>query len=162
MEPLEIKSQINIEQEMKTAYLDYSMSVIVGRALPDVRDGLKPVHRRVLFGGDNYSAEWHEEAAKRGLPIMEDSVAAFPVLTQKKNVELFRKYGVLSKVELESRAHIAVEKFVKQLAIEADTMVAMGRTMILPAAVRHQKLLADAVTATGTRNSCRSSSIARS
>jgi len=49
MEPQEIKSQINIEQEMKTSYLDYSMSVIVGRALPDVRDGLKPVHRRILY-----------------------------------------------------------------------------------------------------------------
>ncbi len=49
MEQQEIKSQINIEQEMKTAYLDYSMSVIVGRALPDVRDGLKPVHRRILY-----------------------------------------------------------------------------------------------------------------
>lgn len=49
MEPQEIKSLINIEQEMKTAYLDYSMSVIVGRALPDVRDGLKPVHRRILY-----------------------------------------------------------------------------------------------------------------
>ena len=42
--------QINIEEEMKSAYIDYSMSVIVSRALPDVRDGLKPVHRRVLFG----------------------------------------------------------------------------------------------------------------
>ena len=41
---------INIEDQMKTAYIDYSMSVIVSRALPDVRDGLKPVHRRVLFG----------------------------------------------------------------------------------------------------------------
>ena len=49
MEPQEIKTQVNIEQEMKTAYLDYSMSVIVGRALPDVRDGLKPVHRRILY-----------------------------------------------------------------------------------------------------------------
>jgi DNA gyrase subunit A len=49
MEPQELKSQINIEQEMKTSYLDYSMSVIVGRALPDVRDGLKPVHRRILY-----------------------------------------------------------------------------------------------------------------
>jgi DNA gyrase subunit A len=49
MDPQEIKSLINIEQEMKTAYLDYSMSVIVGRALPDVRDGLKPVHRRILY-----------------------------------------------------------------------------------------------------------------
>src|SRR3989339_1971493 len=42
--------KINIEEQMKTAYIDYSMSVIVSRALPDVRDGLKPVHRRVLFG----------------------------------------------------------------------------------------------------------------
>ena len=42
--------KINIEEEMKSAYIDYSMSVIVSRALPDVRDGLKPVHRRVLFG----------------------------------------------------------------------------------------------------------------
>src|SRR5688500_16530689 len=41
--------KVNIEEQMKTAYIDYSMSVIVGRALPDVRDGLKPVHRRVLF-----------------------------------------------------------------------------------------------------------------
>jgi DNA gyrase subunit A len=49
MEPQEIRSQVNIEQEMKTSYLDYSMSVIVGRALPDVRDGLKPVHRRILY-----------------------------------------------------------------------------------------------------------------
>jgi len=41
---------INIEEEMKSAYIDYSMSVIVGRALPDARDGLKPVHRRILYG----------------------------------------------------------------------------------------------------------------
>jgi len=41
---------VNIEEQMKTAYIDYSMSVIVGRALPDVRDGLKPVHRRILHG----------------------------------------------------------------------------------------------------------------
>lgn len=44
--------KINIEEEMKSSYIDYSMSVIVSRALPDVRDGLKPVHRRVLFGMD--------------------------------------------------------------------------------------------------------------
>ena len=44
---------INIEEEMKTAYIDYSMSVIVSRALPDVRDGLKPVHRRILYDMSN-------------------------------------------------------------------------------------------------------------
>jgi len=42
--------KVNIDEEMKSSYIDYSMSVIVSRALPDVRDGFKPVHRRVLFG----------------------------------------------------------------------------------------------------------------
>src|SRR6201992_2759216 len=59
--------QINIEEQMKTAYIDYSMSVIVGRALPDVRDGLKPVHRRILFGMNelgNNSNKPHKKAAR--------------------------------------------------------------------------------------------------
>src|SRR6188768_2108785 len=48
--PLEVHVPVDIEEEMKRSYLDYAMSVIIGRALPDVRDGLKPVHRRVLYG----------------------------------------------------------------------------------------------------------------
>ena len=58
--------KINIENEMKSAYIDYSMSVIVSRALPDVRDGLKPVHRRVLFGMNemgNTSDKPHKKSA---------------------------------------------------------------------------------------------------
>src|SRR5688500_11757244 len=50
MDSLIERNQINIEDEMRRSYLDYAMSVIIGRALPDVRDGLKPVHRRILFG----------------------------------------------------------------------------------------------------------------
>src|SRR5687767_1828724 len=50
MDSLIDRNQINIEDEMRTSYLDYAMSVIIGRALPDVRDGLKPVHRRILYG----------------------------------------------------------------------------------------------------------------
>src|SRR3979411_1403493 len=49
-EKIQATTPVDIEAEMRSAYLQYSMSVIVGRALPDVRDGLKPVHRRVLFG----------------------------------------------------------------------------------------------------------------
>ena len=58
---------VNIEEQMKTSYIDYSMSVIVGRALPDVRDGLKPVHRRVLFGMNelsNYSNKAYKKSAR--------------------------------------------------------------------------------------------------
>jgi glutamine synthetase len=105
-------------------------------------------HKRVCFDGDNYAPEWHKEAARRGLPHLRDSVEAFPVLKAKKTIDLFKKYGVLTKAEVESRYHIAVEKYVKQLDIEAEMMITMTRTMILPAAIRHQTLLAAAITAT--------------
>jgi len=105
-------------------------------------------HKRVIFDGDNYSEEWHTEAERRGLPNLRDSVAAFGVLRDKKNMELFRKYGVLTQAELDSRTHIAVEKYVKQLGIEAETMVSMARNQVLPAALQHQQRLAGAIAAT--------------
>ena len=61
--------QVNIEEQMKTAYIDYSMSVIVGRALPDVRDGLKPVHRRILFAMDNLGLR-HNRPFKKSATIV--------------------------------------------------------------------------------------------
>ncbi|MEO5800130.1 MAG: glutamine synthetase III [Gemmatimonadales bacterium] len=105
-------------------------------------------HKRVVFDGDGYSPDWHDEAERRGLPHFRESVDAFPVLKSKKTVELFKKYGVLTKSEVDSRHHIAVEKYVKQLVIEAETMVSIARTQILPAGLRHQKLLAETITAT--------------
>ncbi|HXE57945.1 MAG TPA: glutamine synthetase III [Gemmatimonadales bacterium] len=117
-------------------------------AVLEVLQKLIKQHKRVIFDGDNYSPEWHAEAERRGLPILKDSVSAFPVITARKNVELFRKYGVLSKAELESRANIAVEKYVKQLTIEAETAASIARGHILPAALRHQELVASALSAT--------------
>ncbi len=105
-------------------------------------------HKRVIFDGDNYSQEWHKEAAKRGLPHLRDSVDALATLRSKVNADLFKKYGVLSKSELDSRTFVAYEKYNKQLTIEAETMISMGRTMILPAALRHQALMAEAVSRT--------------
>ncbi|MBA3445930.1 MAG: glutamine synthetase III [Gemmatimonadales bacterium] len=105
-------------------------------------------HKRVIFDGDNYSEEWHAEARDRGLPNLKDSVEAFGVLRARKNVDLFRKYGVLTKAEHDSRTHIMVEKYIKQLAIEAETMVSIARGQVLPAALRHQQRMAEAVAAT--------------
>ena len=105
-------------------------------------------HKRVIFDGDNYSEEWHAEAHDRGLPNLKDSVEAFGVLRARKNVDLFRKYGVLTKAEHDSRTHIMVEKYIKQLAIEAETMVSIARGQVLPAALRHQQRMAEAVAAT--------------
>ncbi|MGN6390982.1 MAG: glutamine synthetase III family protein [Gemmatimonadales bacterium] len=105
-------------------------------------------HKRVIFDGDNYSEEWHAEAGRRGLPNLKDSVEAFQVLKAKKNSDLFRKYGVLSRSEYESRIHIAIEKYVKQIGIEAETMVTIAKSQILPAALEHQRRVADAVAST--------------
>ena len=105
-------------------------------------------HKRVIFDGDNYSEEWHAEAERRGLPNLKDSVAAFGVLRAKKNIDLFKKYGVLSRAEHDSRTHIAIEKYIKQLGIEAETMVSMARNQILPAALQHQQRTAEAIAAT--------------
>jgi DNA gyrase subunit A len=55
---------INIEEEMRRSYLDYSMSVIIGRALPDVRDGLKPVHRRILYGMQEMGLQFNKKYTK--------------------------------------------------------------------------------------------------
>jgi glutamine synthetase len=105
-------------------------------------------HKRVIFDGDNYSEEWHAEAARRGLPNLKDSVESFHELGNRKNWELFKKYGVLGKAEYDSRVHIAIEKYVKQLGIEAETMVMMAKSQILPAALEHQRRVAETVAAT--------------
>jgi glutamine synthetase len=105
-------------------------------------------HKRVIFNGDGYDVAWHKDAAKRGLPNLRDSVSAFPVMTDKKNVDVFKKFKVLSKTEVASREHIFVEKYIKQVTIEAETAALMARTLILPAAIRQQTELSEAVAAT--------------
>jgi glutamine synthetase len=107
-------------------------------------------HKRVLFDGDNYDQSWHTEAERRGLPNLRNTADALPVLKARKNVELFKRFKVLSKTEVDSRAHIFAEKYCKQVLIEAETMVSMANTQILPSAVRHQIELAEAVTATAS------------
>jgi glutamine synthetase len=105
-------------------------------------------HKRVLFDGDGYTKEWHDEAAKRGLPNHRESVSALSVIDAKKNVDLFKRFRVLTKQEVESRQHILLEKYIKQVMIEGETALVMAKTQILPAAIRQQTELAEAVAAT--------------
>jgi glutamine synthetase len=105
-------------------------------------------HKRVIFHGDNYSSEWHEEAARRGLPNLRNSVEAIPAFKSKEAVALFKRRKVLTKPEVESRASIYTDKYIKQVRIEAETMLSMARTTIYPAGVRYQTELAGAVAAT--------------
>ncbi len=114
----------------------------------DVLKKLIKQHKRVVFNGDGYSAAWHKEAERRGLPHLRDSVDALPVFKSKKATDLMSRYKVLTKAETESRAYIFLEKYAKQVTIEAETMLGMARTMILPAALAHQHRLAETVSAT--------------
>jgi glutamine synthetase len=138
----------HIAGELETAIGGKATEAKLQSAVVTVLKQLIHTHKRVIFDGDNYSEEWHAEAERRGLPNLKDSVQAFAVLRDKKNAELFRKYGVLSQAELDSRTHIAVEKYIKQIGIEAETMVSMARNQILPAALLHQQRTAAAVAAT--------------
>ncbi len=105
-------------------------------------------HKGVLFDGDNYAESWISEAEKRGLPNLTDSVSAIERLMSDGCVAVFGKYKVLSKPELESRHYIFLEKYAVQIRIEADQMIQIARTMILPSAVRQQRELGEATTAT--------------
>jgi DNA gyrase subunit A len=67
---------VNIEEELKSSYLDYAMSVIVGRALPDVRDGLKPVHRRVLYAMNVLGNDWNK-AYKKSARVVGDVIGKY-------------------------------------------------------------------------------------
>ncbi len=90
-------------------------------------------HRRVIFNGNGYTAEWEEEAAKRGLPNKKNSPAALPALIEPKNIALMEDFGVLTKVEMESRYEVEMEHYSKIINIEALTMLEMARKQLLPA-----------------------------
>ena len=90
-------------------------------------------HRRVIFNGNGYSAEWEAEAAKRGLPNKKNTPAALPALIDPKNIALMEEFGVLTKVEMESRYEVELEHYSKVINIEALTMLEMARKQLLPA-----------------------------
>jgi glutamine synthetase len=101
-------------------------------------------NKRIIFDGDNYAPEWHDEAEKRGLYNLRSTPEALPWLVNKGTVALFKKYGVLSKRELESRHEVFLEQYAVKLNIEAETAASIARTQILPAAVRHMNELREA------------------
>ena len=104
-------------------------------------------HQRIVFNGDGYSDEWVKEAARRGLPNIKSMVEAAATLTTDKAVRLFEKFGIFTRVELESREEITYETYSKSINIEARTMIDMARKQILPAVIRYTKSLADTVIA---------------
>lgn len=104
-------------------------------------------HSRIIFNGDGYSQEWVEEAARRGLPNITNTVDAIQYYTDEKFVKVFEKQGVLSRTELQARQEVEYECYSKEINIESRTMVSMARKQIIPAVIGYKKDLAEAINA---------------
>lgn len=114
-------------------------------ALQAVLQGIIKKHKRILFDGDNYTAEWHKEAKKRGLPNLKNTPESLKVLIEKDVLAMFVKYGVFTEKELRSRYEVYQHTYDQTVAIEAGVAVTMAKTQILPAALCYEGMLADIV-----------------
>ncbi len=103
------------------------------------------VIKPVLFNGDNYSADWEKEAAKRGLPNKKTSSESLRDMVTEKSLSLFEKFRVLSPVELKSRYTIRIERYCKEIDIEAATMINMVQNHVLPSALNYQRIVASSI-----------------
>lgn len=102
-------------------------------------------HERIVFSGNGYSQEWVDEATRRGLPNIKTMVEAIPHLTTDKTVNLFEKFGVFTRTELESRAEINYETYAKAINIEARAMIDIASKHIIPAVIKYITSLATSV-----------------
>ena len=104
-------------------------------------------NKRIIFNGNNYSAEWEKEAGKRGLLNLKNTVDALPQLVTKEVVDIFEKYKVLNSRELHARYEVMVEQYNKTVNVEGQLMVLMASRYILPAAFEYQKRVGQSVAA---------------
>ena len=124
--------------------LDYISDYIEGKddldkALNEVLKKILKEHKAIIFNGNNYAPEWVEEAESRGLLNLKSSAEALPHYTDEKNIKLFEKHGVYTKLELESRKEILLEKYCQTINIEALTMLEMVKKDIIPAICNYSK-----------------------
>ncbi len=113
-----------------------------------IRDIIKRImneHGRIVFNGNNYSAEWVEEAKRRGLLNLPTTVDCLELLDSPENIALFERNGVFTEEEIRSRKDILIENYSKQIAIEANTMLDMAEKDVLPAVTTYERELADTV-----------------
>ena len=127
----------DLQEAMKKSTMEKALAKVLKTRLKECRN--------IIFNGDGYSDEWQKEAKKRGLLNLKTTPDALPLLKEKKNVDLFKKYKVLNKKELESRLEIWTEQYITTRTIEVDTIESIAKTMIFPAAVRYISELGEAV-----------------
>ena len=102
-------------------------------------------HKRIIFNGNGYSKEWEEEAKKRGLSNLKTTPEALAKFVTEKNINVFEKYGVFTRAEIEARCEIFLENYCKVIAIEALTMISMVNRKILPSSLKYEKLLSELI-----------------
>ena len=128
--------------------LDYISDYLEGKddldkALNEVLKKILKEHKAIIFNGNNYAPEWVVEAESRGLLNLKSSAEALPHYTDEKNIKLFEKHGVYTKLELESRKEILLEKYCQTINIEALTMLEMVKKDIIPAICNYSKDLTE-------------------
>lgn len=129
-----------LDKTVEEEGLEKSLAKVLRKSFSESKD--------IIFNGDGYSDAWEKEAEKRGLLNLRSTADALPKLTDKKNLDLFNRFNILSEREVYSRQEIWAEQYVTTLNIEIDTTEAMARTMIFPAAVRYINELSETVRST--------------
>ena len=114
-------------------------------AVHDLIRDLMTRHRRIVFNGNGYSQEWVEEAERRGLPNLRAGIDAVESLRSEKAIELFEKFGVYTRSELESRAEIEYDSYAKTIHIEARAMLNISGKQLIPAVIRYTTRLAESI-----------------
>ena len=115
----------------------------IAKAVQDILADTLKAHGRIIFNGNNYSQEWVAEAEHRGLLNLRTTADAMHAFATEKNVALFKRFGVYNHSEVVSRKDILLENYTKLIAIEANTMIDMARTQIIPAGFRYGEALAE-------------------
>jgi glutamine synthetase len=131
-----------IATELEKAVGTDSNPATLNTAVQKLLQKIMKEHKAIIFNGDNYTAEWHAEAERRGLPNLRNTVDVLPHLVDKDICELFEKYQVLSEREVHSRCEIYLERYVKDINTESLLVLSIAKQMVLPAAYRYQGELA--------------------
>lgn len=127
-----INSKVESGTEFKKAVLDVVREAVIET-------------KAIRFEGNNYAEEWVIEAAKRGLPNLAKTPEALAEMVKPEAVEFFHRTGVFSEKEIHSRYHVNLERYIKDVEIEVETMKKLVRTMVLPAAFQHQGMIASSL-----------------
>ncbi len=146
----------------------FTLNTVVAQALSDIADLLEKAddvesaakqlvkdiataHKKVIFNGNNYAAEWVEEAARRGLPNIENTVLAIKQLKSEKSIAVFEQMGVLTETEIDSRYEILLDHYSKTINVEALTLIDMIDRQLLPATLGYALKLAEISEKTGSK-----------